>query len=278
MLCFASPLPLRPPPPIMLCCPIIALFLVLHVQYSTDFYELCSTSNSRIQALAKQLRNETEQRKQLEVILLSAHHYLFLFRPTYSSCTTSSPLFYVYLLLYPITRTQLFVILVRLLLSPTSSICMTSWVFYYCTMIPVYREWVNCTIARLHCQKLVEDMARQQKSLQKLAAYRAGTLGALDRHSVSQTGSMRSHGRGGLGSSGHSTLLVTSVADADESEQPLQLHAALDPTHEPLPAVAVTTTSSSSSSRAATPPETSALPDVDDEGVLCARVVRNLSY
>ena len=142
-------------------------------------------------------------------------------------------------------------------------------------------------------------MARQQKSLQKLAAYRAGTLGALDRHS--QTGSMRSHGRsgGGLGASmsGHSTLLVTSVADADEDEQ---LHEWHDPTHthahahahahEPLPAVAVTTTTSSSSSRAATPPETSAgpLPDVDDEGVLrerdsdsladAIRVARNLSF
>ena len=124
-------------------------------------------------------------------------------------------------------------------------------------------------------------MARQQRSLQKLAAYRAGTLGT-----ASQTGSMRSHGRGGLGSLGHSTLLVTTVADADESEQLQQLHTAHGPTgaptNEPLPAVAVTATSSSSSSRAATPPETSALPDVDDEGVLvffnsCAlpRVLRN---
>ena len=82
---------------------------------------------------------------------------------------------------------------------------------------------------------------------------------------------MRSRGRGGLGSSGHSTLLVTTVADADESEQ-LQLHDPTGaPTNQPLPAVAVTATSSSSSSRAATPPETCVLPDVDDEGVLVLR-------
>ena len=41
---------------------------VLPVQYSTDFYDLCSANNSRIQALAKQLKNETDMRKQLEVL------------------------------------------------------------------------------------------------------------------------------------------------------------------------------------------------------------------
>ena len=46
LLCFASP---------------IMPFLVLHVQYSSDFYDLCSASNSRIQALAKQLKDETDR-------------------------------------------------------------------------------------------------------------------------------------------------------------------------------------------------------------------------
>lgn len=110
-------------------------------------------------------------------------------------------------------------------------------------------------------------MARQQKSLQKLAAYRAGTLGTLDRHSgtLSKTGSMRSHGpsTSGLGaSSGHATLLVTTVADEQENGSSDALEYA---SAEPLPAVVVN--SSSSSSRAATPPETNALPDVEDDGV-----------
>lgn len=138
----------------------------------------------------------------------------------------------------------------------------------------------------VHCQKLVEEMARQQKSLQKLAAYRAGTLSMLDRHSgtLSTTGSMRSHGRGGLASSGHSALLATTAVEVEtegearEERVRARDSAAASSGNEPLPAVTITSSTSSPTPPVATPPEaeTNALPDVEDEGA-CQRVLCELS-